>query len=426
MKSVIDQDKAKVKIKIELGVDEWKQALEQAANKVSESLEIKGFRPGKAPLDVVINQAGEARVLSEAADISVGKYYAEAVKEHGLIPLVQPKISVEDLGVDKPLVFSVEIIVMPEVTLGDYKKIKVDKKPIEIDETQVEKTLKDIQRRAAKFTEIDRPSKIGDWMEIDFLGKLDGKPFQGGESKNHPLVLGDKVFLPEFEEALVGLKAGDEKTFSVTFPEGYHQSTLAGKDVEFSVKVHKVKEVILPPIDDDLAKSLGGFETLKDLKADIEKYVTESANKKEKTRQQELAMDKLIELTKVDLPNELIDQELTAMIQDLTHQLSHQKATLDDYLKKNNLTEEKLKEQWQEMAKKRVMAGLALEEFKKQEKIEATDQEVVADIERMKQMYPNQKDEIDKRYGSDLEKKRLKHMLAGQKALEHLWEIATS
>jgi len=425
MKTSIDKNQSKVIIEIELENSEWQEILKQTAIKISKSVEIKGFRPGQAPLDIVVSQVGETRVINEATDTAVTKFYSLAMQQHNLIPVVRPKISINKVNLSQPLSFKIEVIVMPEVTLGDYKKIRVESKPIELDKSQIDKALRDIQRRQATFKEVKRVSKEGDWVEIDFLGKLKGEPFEGGKSQHHPLIIGDGVFLPDFEKALVGLKAGEEKTFSVNFPENYHQKNLAGQKVEFEVKLHQLKEVILPPIDDELAKQLGKFETLKDLRLDIEKWLQEDAQKKEKSRQQEEAMNQLIKLAKVDIPDELIDQELMAMIQDLSHQLSQQKMTLEEYFKKQNTTEEKIKEQWKDIAKHRVSAGLALDAFKKQEGIKITNQEIDQDIERMEMIYPDQKDKLDEKYKSDLEKKRLGNMLAGQKALERLWELAT-
>ena len=424
MKTSINKDQSKVIIEIELENSEWQETLKQAAIKISKSVEIKGFRSGQAPLDIVISQVGEARVINEATDTAVAKFYSLAIQQHNLIPVIQPKISINKVNVSQSLSFKIEVIVMPEVVLGDYKKIRVKSEPIKMDKSQIDKALGDIQRRQAVFKEVKRASKKGDWVEIDFLGKLKGEPFDGGKSQHHPLIIGDGVFLPDFENALIGLIPEENKTFSVNFPENYHQKNLAGQKVEFEVKLHQVKEVIMPPINDELAKQIGKFETLENLRLDIEKWLQEDAQKKEKSRQQEEAMNQLIKLAKVDIPDELIDQELMSMIQDLSHQLSQQQMTLEDYFKKQNTTEEKIKEQWKDMAKQRVLAGLALDAFKKREGIKATDQEVDQDIERMKIMHPDQKDKLDERYKSDLEKKRLGHMLAGQKALEHLWELA--
>lgn len=425
MKTSIEQQKASVTLTIELEVKEWQEILEQAAAKISQAADIKGFRPGKAPLDAVISNIGEARVLSEASNIAAGKFYAEAAKEHKLIPVTPPKISIEKLDIKQPLIFKVEVTVMPEVEMGDYKKIKVEAQPITVDKSKAEKTLKDIQKRAVKFKEIDREAQKGDWIEIDFEGKLDGVLFEGGASKNHPLIIGDGVFLPGFEEALIGLKAKNEKTFKVTFPKDYHQKNLAGKEVEFIVKAHKIKEVELPPLDDNLAKSLGKFQSLDELKTDIDKWLKEEAEKQEQTRQREAAMEELIKITKVDIPEELIDQEVSAMVEDLTRQLSQQNMSLEDYLKRNSATEDEMRKQWKTMAEKRVIAGLALDAFKKQENVESTDTEVTEEIKRLQQIYPDQKDEIKEKYSSDIEKRRLKHLLSGQKALEHLWKIAT-
>ncbi|OGB74355.1 trigger factor [candidate division Kazan bacterium RBG_13_50_9] len=426
MKTQVNKDKAKVKLEISLDAAEWQEVLAKAAESVSRSAEIKGFRKGKAPLEVIVSQVGETRVVSEATEVAINRFYAAALHEHGLVPLTAPNISVESVSIDSPLKFTAEITVMPEVSLGDYKKIRVKKHEIKIDQEQTEKVLKSFQRRAAEFKPIARAAKSGDWVEIDFMGKVDGKPFEGGESKNHPLIIGDGVFLPDFETALVGFKAGDEKTFTITFPKDYPQDKLAGKPVEFQVKLHQVKEVKLPPIDDELAKKSGPFATLAELRADVEKWAREEKTKMLRQQEQEEALEQLIKLTEVDVPDELVDQELSAMIHDLAHQLTHQNLTLADYLKKNDLTEEKLRGQWQPTAKKRVLAGLALNAFQRQEGIEATNEEVDEDIKRMQAMYPSEKDKIKEKYQSEAERRRLKHLLSGQKALERLSELATS
>ena len=404
---------------------EWKQFLDEAASAISEQAKISGFRKGKAPLDVVVTEVGEATVVSEASDRAVNKLYVGAVMEHKLSPIAPPKISIRKVSLKEPLEFEVEITVVPEVTLGDWKKIKVSPKPVVVDEKRVDDVLEKFRRREASFTEVDRAVKAGDWVEIDFDGTLDGVAFEGGSSKHHPLVVGDGVFLPEFEEALVGMKSEEEKKFPVTFPKDYHQQSLAGKKVEFVVKLHKVKEMTLPKLDDELAKKTSRFKTLDELKVDVKTYLAEEAERQERDRQRQEVIDKLIGIAKVELPDALVEQELAAMVHDMKHQLEHQGMKPEDYFAQMDTTEDKLMTEWREPARKRVVAGLALNAFVKQEGIEATDQDLEAEIKRLESMYPADKDKITEKYKSDLEKKRLKHMLGGQKALEMLVDHAT-
>ena len=426
MKSKIEGPKDnRVTLNIELETGEWEEAIKQAANKLSQGVKIAGFRPGKAPLPVVINEVGETRVVSEAAESAINKFYVKVLKEQQILPVVPPKISVERAELKNPLIFKAEVVVLPEVELGDYKTIKVEKKSLEVDPSRVEGVLKNIQRQQAKFDSVEREVKQGDWVEIDFEGKIEGKTFEGGSSKNHPLIIGDGVFLSDFENALVGMKASEEKTFSITFPLDYQKTELADKTAEFGVKLHKVKEVKLPELNDDLARAAGDFKTLEALKEDITKFLKEDAEKEEQDREKEEAINQLIKLAKVDLPQELIEQEVNSMWHELEHQLEHRQMTTDDYLDKIGTTEQKLREEWQEPAKKRIMAGLALNEFRKRENIEVTDENVAREIERLKTIYPEEKDSIEQKYSRDWEKSRLKTLLSGQMAIERLWQLAT-
>ncbi|OGB74656.1 trigger factor, partial [candidate division Kazan bacterium RIFCSPHIGHO2_01_FULL_49_10] len=266
MKVEKNQIKAIVTLHIALDATEWAEALKNASAKISEQIEVKGFRKGKAPMDVVTAQVGETRILSEASELSINQYYYQAIVQEEVSPVGPPKIIVDEIGLNKPLKFTAEIAVMPEIELGDYQKIKVKPEKVEITDEQIDNVLKNLQRREVSFKEIEREAKPGDWVEIDFDGKLDGVSFDGGKSANHPLIIGDGVLLPDFEEALVGMKAGEEKTFPVNFPKDYHQANLAGKKTEFSAKLHKVKEVQSPELNDEFAKKISDKPTLKELR----------------------------------------------------------------------------------------------------------------------------------------------------------------
>ncbi|MFA5009980.1 MAG: trigger factor [Patescibacteria group bacterium] len=419
-------EKNHVKLAIALEMTEWQGVLDKAAEKVSTTIKIDGFREGKAPRDVVIAKAGEARVISEAIELAVEQFYPSAVRQENLRPIAFPKISVEKGNLNEPLEFTAEVAVLPEVVLGDYSKIKLEKRVESVGDEQVEGVLKSLQKKAVEFQEVERVAQMGDWAEIDFDGFVDGKPFEGGASKKHPLILGDKVFIPGFEEGLVGLGKGEEKDVEVTFPADYHNKDLAGKKAMFKVKMNLVKAVNYPEINDEFAKKHAGQENLEVLKADIKKYLEEEATKKAEEGVRENALLELVKVAKIDLPEEMIEQELDSMVHDLKHQAEHSGMSFEDYLKKANVNEAGLKSQWREQAEQRVRIGLALEAFRDAEKIEATEEDVEAEMKKLKEIYPQDGENIEKEYGKNSNgRERLQRMLGSRKAIDRLVEMVT-
>lgn len=415
-----------IKLAIALEMGEWTAILDKASEKVAGSIKIDGFREGKAPRDMVIAKAGEARVISEAIELAVEEYYPQAVRQENLRPIAFPKVSVEKGNLTEALEFTAEVAVLPEVVLGDYSKIKLTKKVTEVTDADVEAVLKSIQKKAVEFQEVERVAQMGDWAEIDFEGFVDGKTFEGGSSKKHPMILGDKVFIPGFEEGLVGLGKGEEKDVEVTFPADYHNKDLAGKKAVFKVKMNLVKAVNYPEIDDEFAKKHAGQESLDLLKADIKKYLGEEAEKKANEEVRESALLELVKVAKIDLPAEMIDQELDSMIHDLKHQAEHAGSSFEDYLKRGHTDEAKLRAEWREQAESRVRIGLALEAFRDAEKIVADDSDLEAEMKKLKEMYPQDGENIDKEYGSGTGRERLMRMLGSRKAIDKLVELATN
>ncbi len=419
-------EKNKVRLSIALEASEWNAILDKASGKVSEGLKVDGFREGKAPRDIVIAKAGEARVISEAIELAVEQYYPMAVKEENLKPIAFPKISVEKGNLTEPLEFTAEVAILPEVVLGDYSKIKLTKKTDEVGDADVEAVLKNLQKKAVEFQEVERVAQLGDWAEIDFEGFVEGKPFEGGASKKHPLILGDKVFIPGFEEGLVGLGKGEEKEIEVTFPSDYHNKDLAGKSAKFKVKMNLVKAVNYPEINDEFAKKHAGQESLEVLKTDIKKYLEEESAKKAEETLRENALLELVKVAKIDLPEEMIEQELDSMVHDLKHQAEHSGMSFEDYLKKAGVNEAGLKAQWREQAESRVRIGLALEAFRDKEGISADDSDVDAEIKKLKVMYPQDGENIDKEYGKGSNgRSKLQRMLGSRKAIDKLAELFT-
>ena len=335
-----------MKLTISLDKSEWERVLDRAAAKVSEGMKIPGFRDGKAPRAVVIAQVGEARVVSTAIELAVEEFYPQAAKQERLKPVAFPKISAEKGGLTDALTFTAEVTVLPEVKLGDYSKLRVKKTVEPVKDEQIEEVLKSMQKRAVEFQPVEREAKLGDWAEMDFEGFVDGQPFEGGSSKKHPLILGDKLFIPGFEEGMVGMRAGEDREIEVEFPKDYHQQELAGKPVKFKVKLHQVKAVSYPEVNDAFAKKSANMETVEALRADIRRYLTEEAQKRADDKMREDAIIALTKLATVDLPDELVNQELDSMVHDLKHQAEHAKMSWEDYLKRAGVNEEGLKNQW--------------------------------------------------------------------------------
>ncbi len=415
-----------MKLTISLDKSEWERVLDRAAAKVSEGMKIPGFRDGKAPRAVVIAQVGEARVVSTAIELAVEEFYPQAAKQEPLKPVAFPKISAEKGGLTDALTFTAEVTVLPEVKLGDYSKLRVKKTVEPVKDEQIEEVLKSMQKRAVEFQPVEREAKLGDWAEMDFEGFVDGQPFEGGSSKKHPLILGDKLFIPGFEEGMVGMRAGEDREIEVEFPKDYHQQELAGKPVKFKVKLHQVKAVSYPEVNDAFAKKSANMETVEALRADIRRYLTEEAQKRADDKMREDAIIALTKLATVDLPDELVNQELDSMVHDLKHQAEHAKMSWEDYLKRAGVNEEGLKNQWRDQARQRVLAGLALEAYRAAENIEADDAAVDEEIKRLKAQYPQNAEDIDKEYGNERGRGRLKQMLSSRKAVNRLVEMATA
>lgn len=414
----------KVRLTITLTMGEWDALLDKAAEQLSAQVKIEGFRPGKAPRSVVASKVGEGSLLSAAIEEAVQKYYPEAARKEDLRPISFPAISVEKGSLDEPMVFTAEVGVMPEVKLGDYKSIRVKKVVVPVTDEMVMETLEGLRKKTAEYVEVERPVQDGDWTEIDFTGSVDGKEFPGGSSKNHPLVIGEKMFIPGFEEGMVGMKSGENKEIEVTFPEDYHAKELAGKKAKFAVELHMVKEVRYPEMDDAFAAKVSQFKTFEELKADIRKFMEEDADRRAEDKVREEAIKALVNITELDLPEELVDNELTAMLEDLKHQIANGQMSFEDYLKKAGTDEAGMRTEWREQATQRVKAGLALDALRKAEGLEITHDDVHGEIERLKELYPDQVEEIEQHYGNH-NHSTLESQMITRKAVDRLAEIVT-
>ncbi len=373
---------------------------ENVLKKLAENVKITGFRPGKAPLNLVEKQVDENVLQSEFLDQAINQIYPQAVNSEKLRPVGNPEISVKKFVPFDSLEFEAKVEIVGKITLPDYKKLDLQKDKVSVTAKDVDEVLKSLQKRMGEKKDVDRKSKQNDQVWIDFIGKdKDGKPVSGADGKDYPLVLGSKTFIPGFEENLEGLKAGDEKTFTLTFPKDYGVKALASKKVTFTVTLNKVQEVVEPQIDDEFAKKSGPFNDLKTLKEDIKKQLTfEKENQIEREYESKI-VEEITEKSKVAIPNTLIEEQKEIMLREFKQNLAYRGQTYSEYLEMQGFTEDDLiKNEVLPEAQKRVKASLVLTEISEIENIDVSMEEINDRKTALKSQYQDQamRDELDK------------------------------
>lgn len=370
--------KSNVKVKISLTSSELKKYFDQAYEKVGLTLKIDGFRPGKAPKELVEASAGQARLIQEIVDLAVTDTYPKALQENKLLPVNQPKLAVTTfptLKGDSSLEYEIEFDNLPEVKLGDFSKVRVKKpKESEVKEADVDKVIEYLRKQKATFSEINRPAKNGDRIEINFSGSVKGVKKEGMDSKNHPIILGEKTMIPGFEDALVGLKKGDKKTIKLTFPKDYHAKDLAGQPADFEIEVVDLKEIILPKIDSEFAAAFGHKDVAIMRQAIKESLLREMQEKAQRDLEEEV-LGKILPYVKVDLPDSLIDQEKDRLVENLRTQVESQGLGFDRYLTSIKKDQQTLRNDLQTQAEKNVKIGFLLGEVIKEQKLNPRDKE---------------------------------------------------
>lgn len=383
-----EKEKSTVELKVEVPWQDIQPAIEKAVKKISEQIDIPGFRKGQAPYDMVAKKVGEMTVLQEAAGFVVQETLPKAIKEQSLETVGQPSINVEKLAPENPLVYSAIVPIMPEVKLGDLSKIKAKREEVKVDEEEVTKVIENLRNMRAKEVLAEREAKEGDKLEINFNVFLDSIPVDGGQAEKYPLQLGEGSMIPGFEDQLIGMKAGEEKEFALPFPEDYHNKQLAGKKADFKVKVQAVYDRQLPELDKALAAEIGDFDSVDALKDSIEKNLHE-----EKKQQVENAFEKEVveglvsKTTYGDIPEIMLNQETNQMMQELEGNLARQGLKFDDYLAHLKKDRAQLKLDFAPDAMKRIHSALAIRALAKQEAISATEEEVNEEVEKMKKVY---------------------------------------
>ena len=387
--SVKNLPKSEVEIVIEVEPKVLESARTEAIKRFQKEVKLDGFRPGTAPVEKVIEKVGQKNIDLEANDIAIKLAYAEAVTAENIKVVSYPKIEIVST---EPLKFIAKVAVLPEVELGDWKKIKLKKEELKVEPTEIEAVVKDILKGNAEAIEIkDRPAQKGDRVEIDFSGfSKDGVPLDNTQSKNHPLVLGEGNFIPGFEEGVEGMQIGEEKDHAVKFPKDYHAKHLADQEVKFKLKLHKIEELKEPELNDEFAKKVSGGQknSWKEVESDIAEHLQ---SRKESQAQQKLEADlvnELLKVAKVEVPETLIEEELEWMLKDLKNRLTQGGMEWEKYLEMSKKSEDELKKEMRIEAEKRVKVRLILDKLVETEKPAVEEKEIEAAIENEAARYP--------------------------------------
>lgn len=393
MKTIIkDLPKSQKEIEVEVSVEEMRNYVEQTVKKISREIKIDGFRPGKIPAEVIEQRIGKTEIYQGAGELAINKTYSKIIKENKLEVIGQPKVDVTKIASGNPLEYKIVLTVLPQVKLGDYTKIKGKLKKEEIKNERVESELKKIQKSRAKFITTKEPSAKGDRVEIDFESRLGGVKIEGGESKNHPLIIGENKFVPGFEENLIGLKENEEKKFNVVFPDDYYKKELAGKNIDFKVKMKLVQKVELPKLDDKFAQKLGNFSSLENLRASVKEGLEIEEENKARDELREKIVDQILANSEMEVPDLLVEHELDSMVGEMENNVVRTGIEFEKYLENLKITRDSLRQGWREKAKRKVKLNLVMREINKKEKIKIDEEKIKERIDLMLKSYSNQEE----------------------------------
>ena len=414
------QEKNMAKLTVEVPAEQFVDAIKKAYNKNKNRFNVPGFRRGKAPQMMIEKMYGVGVFYEDAADEAINETYADAMKESGLDIVSRPEISIEQIEKGKPFIYTALVAVKPEVTLGQYKGIEVEKADASVKEEDIEAELKRVQNQNARLVSItDRPVAKDDQVVIDFDGSVDGKAFDGGKAEDYPLTIGSHAFIDTFEDQLIGKNIGEECEVHVTFPGEYHAKELAGKPAVFKVKIKEIKVRELPELDDEFAGEVSDFDTLEEYKKDIEAKISERKQKAAATENENRVVDKVVEGASMEIPERMIDGQVENMIQDTARRMQRQGLDLDQYLKYTGMTLDQMKEQARPQAVKRIQTRLVLEAVAKAENIQISDEKLDEEITKMAESYQMEADKL-KSYMTEMDKEQMKEDLAVQEAVDLL------
>lgn len=405
------------KLTIKVSEDQLEKALQEAYLKQKNMISLPGFRKGKVPRNMIEKMYGPEIFYEDAANQLIRENYGPAADESGIDIVSRPTIDITQIQKGKPFIFTAEVAVKPEVSLGEYKGVTVTKADITVTDDEVAEAIeKERNNNARIITVEDRPIAEGDTAVIDYEGFVDGTAFEGGKGENQSLEIGSHSFIDTFEEQLIGKNSGDETEVNVTFPEEYHAEDLAGKPAQFKVKIHEIKTKELPELDDEFAQDVSEFDTLDEYREDVKKRLTEAKETEAKRAQEDEAIDKIVESSSMEIPEAMTETQVEVMIDEFAQRISQQGLSFEQYMQFSGLTMDKLKDQVRPDAVKRIKGSLVLEKIAEEEKIEVTEDDVKAEAEKMAAAYGMEVDKVLEVLG-DSEKESMKKDLAIQKAV---------
>ena len=385
---LIKKEGNKVTFNLTVDNDKFETAINKAYNKNKGKFNVQGFRKGKAPRKLIEAQYGKEVFYNDAIDIILPEVYPQALDTLNIDPIDRPALDVQEISKDNGLVMLIEVEVKPEFELGNYKGIEIAKVENTVTDEEVESRLQDMVNRNARLVSVeDKAIENGDTAVIDFEGFENGVAFEGGKGENHNLVIGSNSFIPGFEDQLVGKKAGEEVEVNVTFPEQYHAENLAGKPAVFKVKINDVKVKEVPALDDEFAKDTTEFETLDELRADVKVKAEEEAKNRAEAEMRNALVEKVAENTEVEVPNAMVENQIDNMIMELNYQLQYQGLNLQQLLQMTGRSIEELRNERREDAARLVKSSLVLEAIAKAEGIDASEEELTTELEKMASMY---------------------------------------
>lgn len=387
-------EKNVVKFEVKVEADKFQEAIKRAYNKNVKNFNVPGFRKGKVPMAIVKKYYGIGVLIEDAVNFAIESSYSKALEENSIVPVDYPKIDIVTAEEGKDFVYTAEVTVYPEVELGEYKGLKVEKPAYEVTEEAINEKLKEMQQKNARIeTKEDGAVATGDTAVIDFKGFIDDVAFEGGEGKDYSLEIGSGTFIDNFEDQLVGAKAGDKVEVNVTFPENYGREELNNKKAKFDVLVKEIKVKELPEIDDEFAKEVSEFDTLAELKEDISKKMEEENNNRAEREYEDAIIKAVVENAKIEVPEVMVEKEIDTMVRNLEQRLQYQGLNLEQYFQFTGTDEAKMREYMKENAEVKVKTDLVLEAVEKAENIDATEEELKEKAKEVAKMYSAEEDD---------------------------------
>ncbi len=405
------------KLTIEVSVEDFEKAIDKAYNKNKNKITIPGFRKGKAPRAIIEKMYGKEVFFEDAANIAIPEAYDKAYDECTEEIVSAPEIAVEQLEAGKPFIFTATVALKPEIKLGKYKGVKIEKIDTNVSDDEVTAVIERERENSARSVSVDRPVKAKDEVILDFEGFVDGVAFEGGKGENYPLTIGSGAFIPGFEDQLIGAEIGKEVEVNVTFPEDYQADELKGKAATFKCTVKEVKEKELPELDDEFAQDVSEYDTFDEYKAATIKSLQDKKIEEAKNKKEDAVIEAIVKASEINIPDAMLETQKRQMIQDFAQNIQQQGLSMDQYMKFTGLTNEKLMEQVTPNAKKRIESRLVLEGVVKAENIVAGEEDFEKELERIAESYKMELDKVKEMVNDDA-KKQIMEDLAIQKAVE--------